>query len=110
MINNIRYSDILTPSPGPEWQELTNNQRLNFVQNVLIQSTSSTVLLATSAKADGQIILKFLEPIGVEKRGTLLLDLEELFKKEIDPGLTVWLESLGDRNSLRNLRGIEVKS
>ena len=106
----MHYSNIPTPFPSLEWPRLTNNQRLNFVQNVLIQSTSSTVLLATSAKADGQIILKFLEPVGVEKRGTLLLDMEELFKKEIDPGLTVWLESLGDRNSLRNLRGIEVKS
>jgi hypothetical protein len=31
-------------------------------------------------------------------------------KAHIDDALTVWLEPLGDRNSLRNLRGIEVKS
>jgi hypothetical protein len=38
------------------------------------------------------------------------LDLEELFKKSVDQGITVWGEALGDKNSLRNLRGIEVKT
>jgi hypothetical protein len=42
-------------------------------------------------------------------RGSLLLDFEECIKKNIDQGLTVWGEALGDKNSLRNLRGIEVK-
>ena len=37
-------------------------------------------------------------------------DLEAFLKESIDPGLVVWLEPLGDRSSLRNLRGIEVKS
>ena len=44
------------------------------------------------------------------KRGPLLLDFEVFLKEAIDPGLVVWLEPLGDRNSLRNLRGIEVKA
>lgn len=48
-------------------------------------------------------------PVPADKRGTLLLDLEASLKESIDPGLVVWLEPLGDRSSLRNLRGIEVK-
>jgi hypothetical protein len=36
--------------------------------------------------------------------------LEDYLKESIDAGLVVWLEPFGDRNSLRNLRGIEVKS
>ena len=53
--------------------------------------------------------MKFTEPHGPEIRGTKLLDLEELLKENVDLGITIWLEPLGDKNSLRNLRGIEVK-
>ena len=35
--------------------------------------------------------------------------LEEDLKLNIDKGLTVWCEPLGDKNSLRNLRGIKIK-
>ena len=67
-------------------------------------------LVAVEAKPDGQVIIRLLEPVPADKRGTLLLDLEAFLKESIDPGLAVWLEPLGDHNSLRNLRGIEVKS
>ena len=42
-------------------------------------------------------------------RGMILLDLEEKLKKNIDIGLTVWLEPVGDKSKLRNLRGIKIK-
>jgi hypothetical protein len=61
-------------------------------------------------KQDGQIIVKLLETVSADKRGTLLLNLEDYLKESIDAGLVLWLEPFGDRNSLRNLRGIEVKS
>ncbi len=66
--------------------------------------------MIVEAKTDGQVIVKLPEPVPADKRGTLLLDLEEFLKKSIDPGLVVWHESFSDRSSLRNLRGIEVKS
>ncbi len=56
------------------------------------------------------MIVRLLVPVPAGKRGTLLLDLEAGLKQLIDPGLVVWLEPLGDRSSLRNLRGIEVRS
>lgn len=68
------------------------------------------ILEIVEAKLDGQVIVNLLEPVPANKRGTLLLDLEAYLKESIDPGLVIWLDSLGDRNSLRNLRGIEVKS
>ena len=40
----------------------------------------------------------------------MLLDLEERLKKKIDLALTVWLEPVGDKSKLRNLRGITMKS
>ena len=59
---------------------------------------------------DGQVIVRLQESLPASQRGGLLLDLEDFLKGAVDPGLAVWLEGLGDRNSLRNLRGIEVKA
>jgi len=56
----------------------------------------------------GSVYVSFTDPVGPSKRGTLLLDLEELLKSEVDIGLNVWCQPIGDRNSLRNLRGIEI--
>ena len=61
------------------------------------------------APRDGQILLRFAVPVTAGQRGWMLLDLEERLKARVDAGLTVWLEPLGDKNSLRTLRGIEVK-
>ena len=38
----------------------------------------------------------------------LLLDIEEILKKTVDEGITVWLEAVGDKSKLRKLRGIEI--
>ena len=40
----------------------------------------------------------------------MLLDLEEKLKNEIDLGITVWCEPVGDKSKLRNLRGIKIKT
>ena len=37
------------------------------------------------------------------------LNLEERLKNNIDKGLTVWFEPVGDKSKLRNLRGIKIK-
>ena len=48
--------------------------------------------------------------INVNERGTFLLNLEENLKCKIDNGINIWHEAIGDKSSLRNLRGIEVLS
>ena len=50
-----------------------------------------------------------IQNISVSKRGLFLLELEEELKRNIDQGLTIWCEPIGDKNSLRNLRGIQMK-
>lgn len=109
---SLMHAKADTPSPSLAWQRLSDAERHARVTDALQNGTAalnSTVMIA-AAKADGQITVNLTEPLSAGKRGQLLLDLEEYLKKAIDPGLTVWLEALGDRNSLRNLRGIEVKA
>ena len=63
-----------------------------------------------ACKSDGQVTVRLLTLLSADKRGTLLLDFEESLKKQVDNGLVVWVEALGDKSSLRNLRGIEIKN
>jgi hypothetical protein len=98
-----------TPVVKDPWIAMDVAQRIASVKEV-IHSRQCQVCEVVSIKVDGQVIIRFSEPVAVCKRGLLLLDLEAALKKEIDQGITVWVEALGDKNSLRNLRGIEVKS
>jgi len=109
---NLKYAQTNTPSPNQEWRRLSDAERRARVIDVLKtgMATVNGAVIIAAAKEDGQIIVNLAEPLPAGKRGQLLLDLEEFLKKTIDPGLAVWLEPLGDRNSLRNLRGIEVKA
>lgn len=112
MSSNLCYANTDTPTPSHAWCQLSDGERLALVNNNVGVNMASLnkVLVAVEAKPDGQVIVKLLEPVSADKRGTLLLDLEASLKESVDPGLVVWLEPFGDRSSLRNLRGIEVKS
>lgn len=108
----LKYADVETPSASFEWQRLTDEERLCKVSDALIDGSADFKgsVNVIRAKKNGEIIVELREALPAGKRGTLLLDLEAFLKENIDPGLVVWLNPLGDRNSLRNLRGVEVKS
>lgn len=109
---NVFYADCPTPLPSKCWHGQTDAERLARVQHAInaLGTDINLLLVALTAKTDGQVIVRFHDPVAPGKRGTLLLDLEDSLKRTVDPGITVWLEAMGDRNSLRRLRGIEVKS
>lgn len=110
-MNLKERSEVETPQSGNQWRSASLNQRLSWIQEVILDDAErySQIEIA-ELRDDGQVILRFKQPIGADKRGGLLLDYEAAIKDKIDPALTVWLEPLGDRSSLRRLRGIEVKS
>jgi hypothetical protein len=84
---------------------------MSWIQDVIDgNSQLSPMIEIAEVREDGQIILHFKQPMAADRRGRVLLDFESALKARIDPALTVWLEPLGDRSSLRRLRGIEVKS
>ena len=74
-----------------------------------LNESFASIVVVSEANVDGHVVVQLLLPMGPDKRGTILLDLEHELKESVDQGLTVWLEPLGDKSSLRNLRGIEVK-
>ena len=111
MSNNLRYASTKTPTPEPTWCQLSDEARLTLVNNTISTNPAfqRKTLMAVDAKIDGQVIISLVEAVSADKRGALLLDLESFLKVSIDQGLVVWLEPVGDRNSLRNLRGIEIE-
>lgn len=109
---NTSFCNEITPTPGAQWVALTPRERFELIHgwmmsNQKIHAVSSVSLVGT--KEDGQIIVRLNAILEASQRGTTLLDFESLLKANIDRGLSVWVEPLGDKNSLRNLRGIEVK-
>jgi hypothetical protein len=112
-MNHLKhFANVNTPFPGPNWVALNEQERLALVLQKL-QSSPKQFLAKVriiQARLDGQIIMLLNQTMSASQRGPFLLDLEEYLKLAIDDALNVWLEPLGDRNSLRNLRGIEVKA
>jgi hypothetical protein len=97
-----------TPRVGTEWISSNNQLRLNKINTVLTGTSFVDFISPTRTFDDGQVYFSFNKQIASSIRGVLLLDLELLLKKEIDDGIVVWCEPIGDKNSLRNLRGIEI--
>lgn len=106
------FADIETPVPHATWVALDDRQRVDKILGKLEAGPVQFLTMVEVVKAshDGQVIVHLKQTQPTSQRGPLLLDLEEYLKTTVDEALTVWLEPLGDRNSLRNLRGIEFKS
>jgi hypothetical protein len=112
MSNFKNYANSKTPPVGEKWILLNGLNRKEIV-NSAINNTKEEIFKnfeIIECRKDGQIIIKIVNPMPPSLRGMWLLRLESILKNEIDDGITVWAESLGDKNSLRNLRGIKVKS
>jgi hypothetical protein len=91
------------------WTELLFNEKVSLINIELKKNEKTKEFEIFKINEDGQIILKIRNPIKSNLRGIILLDLEEQLKKNIDQGLTVWLEPIGDKSKLRNLRGVKFQ-
>jgi len=109
---NKLFLHVRTDSPrvSCNWR-VADLQKLKneMIEKLNLYSKKYEFIEICELKKDGQVIVNFRCPVSADKRGVLLLDLEEMLKNEFDQGVTVWLEPLGDKNSLRNLRGIKVR-
>jgi hypothetical protein len=103
------FSLVETPLTSDNWKQLSNEKRIELISEEL-KKKNLEKFEVFEVPDNGNIVLKVLEPIPSNIRGMLLLDLEDQLKSNIDKGLTAWLEPVGDKSKLRNLRGIVFKS
>lgn len=99
-----------SPKTTIVWRNKLPEQRLNEVETVCDSSELFKKIKVSRVLPDGNVFVNLLEPLPPNIRGTLLLDLEAELKLQIDHGIVVWCEPLGDKSTLRNLRGIEIKT
>ena len=92
------------------WIDLSDDKRRDLVNKELRKDESLNEFEVYKTLNDGQIVFKVSKTIPSNKRGEILLDLEDKLKKNIDIGLTVWFEPVGDKSKLRNLRGVKISS
>ena len=110
MNKQFKNATIKSPSTNQKWVSTSDTERKAILNEILKKRIDfSENFELTLTKEDGQVIIRIKNSLKPSERGTLILDLEELFKSEVDQGINVWVEALGDKNSLRNLRGIEIK-
>lgn len=98
---------IETPPVLDSWRELSQYDRMKTVKQVA-HSTFEKILEVIDVKSTGEVIVRLTSPMTASERGTALLNFESKLKSTLDEGLCVWVEPLGDKNSLRRLRGIQV--
>jgi len=100
-----------TPGCSSKWIGLPADERLALVKRVIEEnSVYSDAILLCDVAENGFVTIDLKRVVVPNERGGLLLGFEQTLKQLIEIGLTVWLKPLGDRSSLRNLRGIEVKN
>lgn len=100
-----------TPKCSSNWVALSIKERRDLVQSVIERDPFFLeAIVLYDVADDGFVTIGFKRVVTPNDRGNLLLDFERTLKLSVDRALTVWLKPLGDRSSLRNLRGIEVKN
>ena len=109
MINGIDVGHATAKSPmvGNLWKEMSENERIGTINIAAGKLCEGIEVVEANELGHVSIILK--EKLEASERGPLILEFEQRLKEKIDQGITVWHKPIGDKSSLRNLRGIEIK-
>jgi len=102
------FSNIKTPTTSQDWRQKSEENRIEIVSKELKKNILYKDFEIIKAPDNGQIVLKIQQIIPANKRGILLLELEEKLKSVVDKGITIWCEPVGDKSKLRKLRGVEI--
>lgn len=102
------YSTHKTPSTSKSWKDKSIEKRIELIVNELKKDKLYKDFQPIKAPENGQVVIKIEKIIPANERGLLLLELEQKLKSNIDPGITIWCEPVGDKSKLRKLRGIRI--
>ena len=104
------YADVDTFATQEDWTKMSESKRLDLIKQKISEHNEFEVIHPTRSQEDGQVFIELTEELPASKRGIMLLSFEALLKENIDQGINVWHEPIDDKNKLRKLRGIEIKS
>jgi hypothetical protein len=104
------YSTHKTPITSKSWKDKSVEKRIELITNELKKDKLYDKFEPVNAPENGQVVIKIEKVIPTNERGLLLLELEQKLKSNIDKGITIWCEPVGDKSKLRKLRGIKINS
>jgi len=102
--------NTFTYTPTNNWTLFTPEERVEKVQAYIDKKSVYADIKVTVADKNGHVVVRIDHSIPANERGLFLLEMEQELKKNIDVGITIWLEPVGDKSKLRQLRGVEVKT
>ncbi len=108
---DLSYANENSPVPANNWLDTLEGGRISQIKVSLdkFDREWSNKFSVVSARDNGFVIFEFKDTIPVQIRGMYFLNIEHHLNIEIDKSITIWIAPVGDKSSLRNLRGIEVK-
>ena len=87
MNKTLAFASVESPKTSLEWVSAPLAERINMIKQVIKQNdTFASTVDISEANAGGQLIVRFLTPLGPEMRGTILLDLEQELKDAVKCG------------------------
>lgn len=92
-----------------KWKHLSIEKREELIKTFLKKKAIKNLILEKTSE-NGHVVFKIVESIPVKERSNYLLNLEKEIKESIDEAITIWCSAQGDKNKLRNLRGVEIKT
>ena len=99
-----------TPVTRTNWKLKPDLERKKLLKKLIEKKPDFMSISINKTTESGQVLVTLEGKFSASERGTYLLDFERYLKDNIDQGINVWCETIGDKNSLRNLRGIQIKS
>jgi len=99
-----------TPVTQTTWKLMPDIERINLLNEQIGKKQDYMSISINKTTESGQVLITLDGKFTASKRGIYLLDFERYLKDNVDQGISVWCETIGDKNSLRNLRGIQIKS
>ena len=99
-----------TPITQKTWKLMSEIERIKLLNKQMVKKQDYMSISINKTTESGQVLVTLDGKFTASKRGVYLLDFERYLKDNIDQGINVWCETIGDKNSLRNLRGIQIKS
>ena len=99
-----------TPIPQKTWKLMSEIERIKLLNKQMGKKQDYMNISINKTTESGQVLVQLDDKLSASERGVRLLDFERYLKDNIDQGINVWCETIGDKNSLRNLRGIQIKS
>ena len=103
-------ANAATPITQTTWKLMPDKERIKLLNKQMGKKQDYMSISINKTTESGQVLVQLDDKLSASERGVYLLDFERYLKDNVDQGINVWCESIGDKNSLRNLRGIQIKS